>query len=558
MTQMTTQSTVSKSTRLAAVRRFYVYLVAFVSEIAMLVGVNDLVDIISRAWLQSDGLLQGAFVRTATARSIGLLLVATPLFLIHWWLAQRHRAEAEERSSVLRKLFLYGSTAAGLVLMLTNAYRLIRDVTWLATGAPASATELLPAGWLHWGVLIPIGVGLLYYWHSVLVSDGDFGQEQGAARFVRQLFLAIAGLIGLGIAIWGARALIQLGLQVAVDQAVGALDLYWWRLPLGGATSQVLVGLWLLHAIWQQWQEIVKLYAPEGRAVLRRIYLYIGVLTGAIATLTPAALLLREGLLMLLGTGGGSLTELLDRMVDPVSFIPVGAVVWYWYWTTLRKETDAYGDSGESATVRRIYAYLVAATGLALLWVGAVELLHALIDAALVGDIWREPLANGIALLAVGAPIWAIFWRRVQHIAERDDREGDTERDSWPRKLYLYGVALVGALVLLFTLAQVIYRVLLTVLGEPGIALSSNELAHRLADSAIAAVLWGVHLLAIRADNRFEKPAEAAPAQPAPAVPLSMEEKRAMLEAQIAQMEQQLAAARAELAGLEQDHNPAP
>ena len=547
MTQAILQTNVSKATRLAAVRRFYVYLVAFVSQIAMLVGMNDLIDIISRAWLQSDGLLQGAFVRTATARSIGLLLVATPLFLVHWWLAQRRRTELDERGSVLRKLFLYGSTAAGLVVMLTNAYRLIRDTTWLAFGAPIAATEL-PAGWLHWGFMAAGGAGLIYFWYTVLGADADFGQERSAGRFVRQIFLAVAGLIGLGIAMWGVRTLIELGLRVIVDQATGALDVLWWRLPLGGAISQLLVGLWLTHATWEQWQEIVKRYAAEGRAVLRRIDLYICVVAGAVATLTPAALLLRESLLILFGTGGGSTAELLDRMVGPVSFIPVGAVVWSWYWRTLRRETDAYGDSGESATVRRIYAYLVAATGLGLLWVGAVELLHALIDAMLVGDIWHDPLANGIALLAVGAPIWAIFWRRVQQIAGLDDAAGVAERDSWPRKLYLYGVALVGALVLLVTLAQVIYRVLLTLLGEPGIALSSNELAHQLADSAVAAVLWGVHLWAIRHDGRYARPAEALPAQ---ALPLSMADKRVLIEAQIAQLERQLAVVRAELAELE-------
>jgi len=538
----------TKVSRLAAVRRFYVYLVAFVSQIAMLVGVNGIVDILSRAWLQSEGLLAGVYLRTATANAVSVLVVATPLFLIHWWLAQRFRSDPAERQSVLRKLFLYGSTAAGLIMLLSNAYRLIREIGWLALGAPVAATEILPAGWLHWSVMAAFGVGLVYYWHSILVGDGDFGNEATAARFVRQLFLAIAGLIGLGIAVWGARTLIQIGLQVAIDQVTGAFDLNWWRMPLGGAWSQVLVGLWLLHAIWQQWQDIVRIRAAEGHAALRRVYLYIGVLVGAIATLTPAALLLREGLLLLFGTGGGSTAELLDRMVGPVSFIPVGAVVWRWYWTTLRRETDAYGDSGESATIRRIYAYLVAATGLALLWAGAVALLHALIDAALAGgDVWRDPLANGIALLAVGAPIWAIFWRRAQSIAERNDTAGASERDSWPRKLYLYGVALVGALVLLFTLAQVIYRVLLTLMGEPTMALSANELAHRLADSAVAAVLWAVHLLAIRVDGRFEKLPDAELTQAAPASPA---ERRVALEAHIAWLEAELDSARSELAQL--------
>lgn len=543
--QATTQSMTPKSSRLAAVRRFYVYFVALVSQVAMLLSINNLLDIMSSAWLQSDGLLEASFTQTAIARLTAFLLVATPLFLIHWWLGQQGKDESAERNSVWRKLFLYGSTTAGLVVMLTNAYRLIRELAWLALDAPVSLAEAIPAGWLHWGLMTALGIGLIYYWHTVLVADGDLGNEALAARFVRQLFLAMAGLIGLGIAVWGARALLQVGLQALVDQAVGALDLNWWRLPFGGGVSQVLVGLWLLRAAWQQWQDVVTLYAEEGRAVLRRLYLYVGALIGAIVTLTPTALLLREGLLMLFGGNGGSTAELLNRMVDPVSFIPVGSAVWFWCWTTLRRETDAYGDSSQSATVRRIYAYLVAATGLALLWVGAVELLHALIDARLVGDIWRQPLANGLALLAVGAPIWVIFWRRVQRRAERSDAEGETERDSWPRKLYLYGVALVGALALLITLAQLVYQVLLMQLGERELAFTASDLARQLANSAVAALLWSVHLLAIRADGRFEKMPTAA------ATPITLTERRAALEIQIAELEATLAAARAELATLQ-------
>jgi hypothetical protein len=98
--------------------------------------------------------------------------------------------------------------------------------------------------------------------------------------------------------------------------------------------------------------------------------------------------------------------------------LPVGIVVWLVHWNVLRREANAFGESREGATVRRIYFYLMAATGLALLWVGAVELLHALIDtwldAGAVGGIWHEPLANGLALIAVGAPIWALHWRSVQ------------------------------------------------------------------------------------------------------------------------------------------------
>jgi hypothetical protein len=278
----------------------------------------------------------------------------------------------------------------------------------------------------------------------------------------------------------------------------------------------------------------------EGQAAMRRIYLYLSVFSGAALALTPAALLLREALLMALGSGGGTLAELLEQMVEPTSFIPIGVLVWGGHWALLRRETDAYGDSGQSAMVRRLYAYLVAAIGLALLWTGAVQVIHALLGSWLTGDLWDDPLATGLSLLAVGAPVWTIFWRRVQSIAET--AEGGQERDSWPRKVYLYGVALVGALLLLSTLAQALYRVLLTLLGEPDLAFSSNELAYQLADSAIAAVLWSIHLWALRADGRFEKPPQLVEAA----------DPHAALQVRIALLEEELNSARAELAALEQ------
>ncbi len=525
--------------RLAAVRRFYVYLIAFVSQIFVLVGVIDLIDLIGRMWLQSGGILQGTFMRSATARSIGMLAVATPLFLVHWWLGQRFREEPSERASVLRKLFLYGSTAVGLGLVLANLYPIIRDLTWLIAGVPVRSVELWPSGWLTWGSTAGIGAGLLVYWHRVLVADGDQGREQRGARFVRQLFLLAAGLFGLGLAVWGARTLIQLGLQVAVDRWSGTLDQGWWHLPFGGAFSQLLVGGWLWRVNWQQWRQMIDVDRHEGQAALRRIYLYLSVFSGAALALTPAALLLREALLMALGSGGGTLAELLEQMVEPTSFIPIGVLVWGGHWALLRRETDAYGDSGQSAMVRRLYAYLVAAIGLALLWTGAVQVIHALLGSWLTGDLWDDPLATGLSLLAVGAPVWTLFWRRVQSIAET--AEGAQERDSWPRKVYLYGVALVGALVLLSTLAQALYRVLLTLLGEPDLAFSSNELAYQLADSAIAAVLWSIHLWALRADGRFEKPPQVVEAP----------DPHAALQVRIALLEQELNSARAELAALE-------
>jgi hypothetical protein len=274
------------------------------------------------------------------------------------------------------------------------------------------------------------------------------------------------------------------------------------------------------------------------------------VVIGAIATLTPAALLLRELLLMLFGDSSGSLRVLLNKLVTPLSYVPVGLVIWFWHWNVLRREAGVFGESHQGATVRRVYYYLMAATGLALLWVGNVELLNALIDTLFnwsLGPsvIWHEPLANGLSLLLVGAPIWLLHWRGVQQRAERTDAEGAAERDALPRKLYLYGVSLVAALILLFQLAQVIYRLLLLVMGDASASLLSSETAHQLADCLIAAVFWGVHLLAIRNDGRLEKltpEAARAPAQNVEGRRQALERRRQALAAEMATIERELAA----------------
>jgi hypothetical protein len=171
--------------------------------------------------------------------------------------------------------------------------------------------------------------------------------------------------------------------------------------------------------------------------------------------------------------------------------------------------------------------------------------------------IWHEPLANGLSLLAVGAPIWALHWRSIQQIAGQAGEAGSAERDALMRKIYLYGVALIGALIILFQLAQVIYRLLLALMGDGTAGLFSTETAHQLADCLVAGVIWAVHLLAIRRDAQLEratpKPAAQAPSTfvaPALASTATPQERRALLEQHKAALEQELERVKQELATL--------
>lgn len=57
--------------------------------------------------------------------------------------------------------------------------------------------------------------------------------------------------------------------------------------------------------------------------------------------------------------------------------------------------------------------------------------------------------------------------------------------------IYLYGVALIGALIILFYVAQVLYRFFLMLLGDTEGAFFSTQTANEIAQSLIAAVFWG-------------------------------------------------------------------
>lgn len=539
--------------RLATIRRLYFYLVTLVSFIAALAGLDTLLQQLTNAWLGGSGLgtLYGnAYVRQVIARSGGVLLVATPIFLLHWGYMQRRLDEPGERGAALRKFFLYVASAVAVGYVLVRSYDLLSGLARLAFGEPLSTSDLWPNAWLHWLLMIVAAGALQLYLHSVLISDGDYGREVGLAGSWRRLYQTVAGLLGLGLLIQGSADIISAAWRALSDLAagqpitVGGL----WRYQLGDGIALTLLGAVLARVNWRRWLAITAASSVEATSVLRRCYLYLAVVGSALATLIPLANLLYEVLLVLFGSPSASWAGLPDRLMDSLPYVPAGLTSWVWHWRVLRQEAAQFGESHEGATVRRLYYYAVAATGLALLWFGAVSILQAALDWLLVvgpreGYFWAEPLATGLSLLAVGVPIWSVHWQAAQSQARRSDAQGAEERASLPRRVYLYGVALVGALLILFYLAQVVYRLLLLLLGDPNAGLLSAATVADLARSIIAAVLWVVHVLAIRDDTRRVAP-ERAPAAISPA------DQRAALVRRIEQLERELAATREALANL--------
>ena len=191
-------------------------------------------------------------------------------------------------------------------------------------------------------------------------------------------------------------------------------------------------------------------------------------------------------------------------LATPLAFLPIGFVLWQWHWRLIQKEAASYGDTPESASVRRIYYYTVAAIGLILTWFGLVEILRVLLDlltsfqTVLSGPFRAEQLATGLSLLAVGAPVWAFHWRTVQSVAGVPTPSVRPSVLPGPGVSICMLVALVGALIILYYLTTVVYRILLLLLGEPNVNLFGAETVDALARS--------VHHLGFLAGGRVGYP----------------------------------------------------
>lgn len=539
-------------------RRLYAYGVALVSYLITVAALNALLGIIDQSWLLASGDALytanfGIYYRDALASNGGLLLVAVPLFLIHWNYAQRlARRDPGEMGAATRKFFLYVAHAGAMIFGLSAFFSLLSGFGELAVGAPLAGNDIWPSGWLRAVLVVALTFALARHWLGVAQSDGDFGREEGVAGFWRRLYQTVAGLVGLSMLILGGAEIIRALWQLVTSNFAFTAGEFWWRTSLINGLSVLIVGAYVLRLTWGLWQEICREHPRERSRGLRRFFLYAAVVIGALASLAPAAGLLERLLLIVFGVGGGDLWELLDDLGEPVSLIPLGLIAWIWYWRYLRSEEASAPASHESETIRRIYYYAVAVTGLTLVWFGAVGIVQAGLDRLLVpaqanSDFWIEGLAQGLSLLIVGAPVWAFHWRAVEQVARRTDETGRAERASGPRRVYLYGVALVGALLILAFVAQVAYRGFLLLLGDPDAGFFSPQAVGDLARSLIAAGLWIVHVVAIRTDGRMGTRA------PEPVIPPETQARRAELEARIATLESQLADLRTELAQLESD-----
>lgn len=479
---------------LGTVRRLFYYGVGFIALMVAAGGAQSVLSELLEA-ATTDVIVRGD--STQLALGLAAVIVGAPVWLGFWLMARRSLDEFQaEVGTVGRKLYAYGSLTVAAGVAAQSATTLVVQV-FGGEYRPAAVAGLIvwAAVWgFHWRI------------------ESHEGQPTGGARTVRRMHVYSAAAYGVVLLTVGVGTLIAGLLNAAyVATFTDALILRGGptfdadQLRRGGALA-VVGGLWW----WWYWHRAAR---GDTESLLRQWVLYgLGVFGGAAAMAGFSIGALSQFLAWSFDTKGIGAAAAMDFLPMTVGGAVAGAALWSYHAAAARQEAD----SMRAGSGQRTYRYLLAATGLGLVIIGATSLVAVVIGQlspgaapfAARGVWWAGPLAAGISTAVVGAPLWFYHWSHVQALAAT----GPTERFALARRVYLYGVG--GATTLASTGALI--ALIVTVLS----AVLDGDMSWRvLQDSkwalAVVAAAGGAgvyHWRVLRRDGSREQDEGAAPA----------------------------------------------
>ena len=274
----------------------------------------------------------------------------------------------------------------------------------------------------------------------------------------------------------------------------------------------IVVGLpiFLVHWLWAQ--RLARRDVEERGAVLRRLYLY-GAMATFLAPFLANAFDLLDGLLrwvfdLNLGNYGTLGFSRAGAVVHHLAAMTVLALLWFYHWRVLQQDNREIPETEGRATVRRLYVYGFSAVGLAMTTLAVVYLSRWLMFQLGGGTIItrQADLVREVTRLAVGLPLWLIFWRWAQRLFAARDEE---EHASVLRKVYLTLAVFLSVLATVTTLTIVLADGLGRLLGvfRPG----DGDIREALSILLAVGLVWAYHAYVLRRDAAVAgEPATAA------------------------------------------------
>jgi hypothetical protein len=275
----------------------------------------------------------------------------------------------------------------------------------------------------------------------------------------------------------------------------------------------IVIGLPVFLAHWLWGRRLAQRDIDERRATFRRLFLYgmqamflipivdssfaivgnvIGLVTGETLRVGHRALSTGESILFYLIA------------------VVVLAVLWYYLHLINQQDAQTVPESGSAAVVRRANFLGFSGAGLAMTTVASISLLQWLLFQFGGGGTVAAPsnvrVLYELARLAIGVPLWLIFWGQCQRLFAGPNEE---ERESSLRKFYLYFTVLAAVLSAVTSAGLILegwFKQLLLVSSTGG----GGDVRIPLSIILGMAVLWAYHANIL---SRDAKSSDEAPRQ---------------------------------------------
>ena len=273
-------------------------------------------------------------------------------------------------------------------------------------------------------------------------------------RSVRRLYFYALTLIGAEAVVWGAVSLLRTILSGGLVGAAG---------QLAGGLSALIVGLPVFLFHWLTCARDARQDEEEASSRVRALFLYTIRAAFLVPILYSTLALFNRELMRLFGLSpqaaafGGN-----QSTVDNLVAIGVLAVAFAFFSRVLREDWSTAQSASLLPGTRRLYRYLWVIFGLTILVGGTQSLIRYLLNQPSSLSQPAYLLANGLALVLVGLPVWIWTWRLVN---ARQDAAG--ERTSALRLVVLHLISLAGLVGVLTAGGNVLSQLLSWIFGRP-------------------------------------------------------------------------------------------
>jgi len=429
---------------------------------------------------------------TRLAGALALIFVGVPVFLLHWWLAQRSvREDEDEKYSRVRAFFLYGALLATLIPIVQNVMALVNRFFFRIFEASSNRVIFgYEQTWSDNLIAIVMNGLIAAFIFNVLRQNWEEENVNDAFRETRRLYRFVWMLYGLSFTIFGIQQMLLYLLDLLADAANVSTTI------LANGLTMTIVGLLTWAYSWRILQKAFN-EQNEQHSLLRLIIFYAVCLITLLAALSGIGAIVNEILLALFGETS-TLSLFMEEVREPLSMaIPLG-VMWAYYSSILKRENKAFPDAPHRAGIQRFYTYTLALIGLSTVFVGLHKFCFTLIDLlpfddfvekdpVVWGKLFRNDLAESLAVLLVGLPLWLSSWIPINRMLSSDPEASIRVRQSLIRRGYLYLILFAGVIGVMVSAGMLIFYLLEAALGEP-----PQDFASQVLDLVVSLGLFGI------------------------------------------------------------------